>query len=120
VVLLLTLTLQVATGLISDDEIANVGPLSFGVTVRWVSWATAWHKDWGQSLVMTLVLLHLSALVWYHFKKKVSLVPAMLHGDKSLPHAVPASRDQFRHRLLAVLVLGLAALAVYGLLSLGG
>jgi hypothetical protein len=33
---------------------------------------------------------------------------------------VPASRDQFRHRLLAVLVLGLAALAVYGLLSLGG
>jgi len=118
VFLMLFLTLQVATGLISDDEIANVGPLSFGVPGRWVSWATAWHKDWGQSLVMTLVLLHLSALVWYRFKKKVSLVPAMLHGDKSLPEPVTASKDQAAQWLLAFVLLLLSALAVYFLVTL--
>jgi cytochrome b len=115
---MLVLTLQVATGLVSDDEIANVGPLSFLVSGRWVSWATSWHKDWGQSLVMALVILHLSALVWYRFKKKISLVPAMLHGDKSLPEPVTASKDQVAQRLLAFVLLILSALAVYFLVSI--
>jgi cytochrome b len=111
---------QVSTGLISDDEIANAGPLTSLVSGSWVSWASAWHKNWGKLIILLLVLTHLLALLWYRFKKHPPLVPAMLHGDKSLPHAVPSSRDQFRHRLGAVLLLGLSALAVYGLLSLGG
>jgi hypothetical protein len=67
---------------------------------------------------MTLVLLHLSALVWYRFKKKVSLVPAMLHGDKSLPEPVTASKDQAAQWLLAFVLLLLSALAVYFLVTL--
>jgi len=118
VFLMLVLTLQVATGLVSDDEIANVGPLSFLVSGRWVSWATSWHKDWGQSLVMALVMLHLSALAWYRFKKKISLVPAMLHGDKSLPELVKASKDHVAQRLLAFVLLILSALAVYFLVTM--
>jgi len=118
VFLMLVLTLQVATGLISDDEIANVGPLSFLVSGRWVSWATSWHKDWGQSLVMALVILHLSAVAWYHFRKKVSLVPAMLHGDKSLPEPVTPSEDHVAQRLLALVLLIMSASAVYFLVSL--
>jgi cytochrome b len=118
VFLMLVLTLQVATGLVSDDEIANVGPLSFLVSGRWVSWATSWHKDWGQSLVMALVILHLSAVAWYHFKKKIFLVPAMLHGDKSLPEPVTPSKDQVAQRLLALVLLILSALAVYFLVTM--
>jgi cytochrome b len=119
VAMLFFLGLQVSTGLISDDEIANAGPLTSLVSGSWVSWASAWHKNWGKLIILLLVLTHLLALLWHRFKKHPPLVPAMLHGDKSLPHAVPASRDQFRHRLGAVLLLGLSALAVYGLLSLG-
>jgi cytochrome b len=115
---MLVLTLQVATGLVSDDEIANVGPLSFWVAGRWVSWATSWHKDWGQSLVMSLVILHLLALVWYRFKKKVSLVPAMLHGDKSLPEPVTPSKDHVAQRLVAMVLLMLCALPVYFLVTI--
>lgn len=118
VFLMLVLTLQVATGLVSDDEIANVGPLSFWVAGRWVSWATSWHKDWGQSLVMSLVILHLLALVWYRFKKKVSLVPAMLHGDKSLPEPVTPSKDHVAQRLVAMVLLMLCALPVYFLVTI--
>jgi cytochrome b len=120
VAMLFFLGFQVSTGLISDDEIANAGPLSALVSSSWVSWASAWHKNWGKLIILLLVITHLLALLWYRFKKHPPLVPAMLHGDKTVDHPVPASRDQFRHRLLALLVLGLAALAVYGLLSLGG
>ena len=118
--MLFFLVFQVSTGLISDDEIANAGPLTALVSGSWVSWASAWHKSWGKLIILLLVITHLLALLWYRFKKHPPLVPAMLHGDKTVDHPVPASHDQFRHRLLAVFVLGLAALAVYGLLSLGG
>ena len=116
--LLLVLAFQVASGLISDDEIANTGPLSFLVPGRWVSWATTWHKDWGQSIIVLLVALHLGALAWYHFKKKRALVPAMVHGDKLLPEGVTPSRDQAFQRLLALGVLLLCALAVDLLVSI--
>lgn len=119
VTMLFFLLLQVSTGLISDDEIANAGPLTALVSGSWVSWASAWHKNWGKLIILLLVITHLLALLWHRFKKHPPLVPAMLHGDKILPAPVPLSQDQLRHRLGALLLLGLAALAVYGLLSLG-
>jgi hypothetical protein len=89
------------------------------VSGSWVSWATSWHKNWGKLIIIGLVLLHILALVWHAFKKHPPLLPAMLHGNKNLPEPAPASRDQWRHRLLAVLILGLSALAIVGLLSWG-
>ena len=117
--MLFFLLFQVSTGLISDDEIANAGPLTAFVSGSWVSWATAWHKNWGKLIILVLVVLHLLALLWHRFKKHPPLVPAMLHGDKILLQPVPASRDQWPHRLLALLVFGLSAVSVYGLLLWG-
>ena len=117
--MLFFLLFQVSTGLISDDEIANAGPLTSLVSGSWVSWASAWHKNWGKLIIILLVVLHLLALLWHRFKKHPPLVPAMLHGDKTLPQPVPVSRDQWPHRLVALLILGLSALSVYGLLLWG-
>lgn len=117
--MLFFLLFQVSTGLISDDEIANAGPLTALVSGSWVSWASAWHKNWGKLIIIGLVVLHLLALLWHRFKKHPPLVLAMLHGDKAFPEPVPASRDQWPHRLVALLLLGLSALSVYGLLLLG-
>jgi cytochrome b len=117
--MLFFLLFQVSTGLISDDEIANAGPLTALVSGSWVSWASAWHKNWGKLIILLLVLLHLAALLWHRFNKHPPLLPAMLHGDKSLPEPVPSSHDQLRHRLVALLLLGLMALSVYALLTLG-
>lgn len=120
VAMLFFLLLQVSTGLISDDEIANAGPLTTLVSGQWVSWATAWHKNWGKLIIVLLVLMHLAALMWHRFKKHPPLVPAMLSGDKHLTESVPPSEDRMRHRLMALVWVILVALGVAGLLSLGG
>lgn len=117
--MLLLLVFQVATGLVSDDEIANAGPLTALVSGSWVSWATSWHKFWGKWVVMLLVALHLLALIWYRYKKRQALVPAMLHGHKTLSVAVTETQDRMAQRLLALVLLTLSSLAVWGLVSWG-
>jgi len=118
--LLAVLGLQVATGLFSDDEIAAAGPLTTLVTGKTVSLATGWHKQWGQWLVIGLVVLHVAAIVYYRFAKRENLVTAMLTGDKTLEVALTASRDGVADRLKALLVLALAAGVVWWVVSLGG
>jgi cytochrome b len=117
--MLFILGFQVSTGLVSDDEIANAGPLTSLVSGSWVSWATSWHKLWGKWTILSLVALHLLALIWYRLKKHQSLVPAMLHGDKSLSVSVTETQDRTGHRLLALVLLALSSMAVWALLSLG-
>jgi cytochrome b len=116
---LLVLLLQVSTGLISDDEIANMGPLSPLVSAQWVSWATSWHKSWGKIVLILLICVHLLALTWYHWRKNRSLIPAMWHGDKTLPNAVTPSLDHGRSRGRAFLWLLVSATAVFVLVSWG-
>ena len=104
---LVVLSVQVATGLVSDDAIATTGPLSHLVSNAVVASATAFHTQWGKLMILSLVVLHLSAMVWYSFKGQ-PLVGAMVQGDKALPEPMPASRDDARSRLLAATFLGLA------------
>jgi cytochrome b len=117
--LLFFLSLQVGTGLFSDDEIANTGPLSSLISGSWVSLATNWHKHWGKLILMVLVLLHLLAIAWYSWRKRQALVAAMWHGNKVLPDAVPASSDQNRSRWVALALMVLAGALVGFVVSLG-
>ena len=111
--LLFFLALQVGTGLFSDDEIANAGPLSALVSGSWVSLATGWHKHFGKLILILLVITHLLAIAWYRWRKHQALVPAMWHGDKTLEQALPPSRDDLISRMLALLI-ALAAAALVG------
>ena len=101
------LAVQVGTGLVADDEIATVGPLNKLVTTSTGLLATSWHKSWGQWIILTLVVLHVVAIIIYQRRKKDLLRP-MLVGDRLLPSGTPASADGVRQRLLA-LVLALAS-----------
>jgi cytochrome b len=112
------LALQVATGLVSDDEIANAGPLTSLVPGAWVSLATHWHKQWGKLLLIALVLTHVAAIAWYRFKSH-ALLPAMLHGDKTLNVSLPTSRDDFASRIGALVLMLCCAAGVAWLVSLG-
>ncbi len=116
---LLVLLAQVGSGLFADDEIAFTGPLAALVSGDWVSQATRYHKDVGKLLLIALVALHLGAMVFYKLVKKQNLVGPMIGGDKSVSLSVPASADNLRTRLLALVVLALCAAAVYGIVSLG-
>jgi cytochrome b len=107
--LLALLIAQVATGLVADDEIANVGPLNRFVSGATASLATGWHHRWGQGLLLALLGLHVAAILWYRFGKGVDLIGPMVGGDKMLPAATPASRDDLGTRLLAIALVALCA-----------
>jgi cytochrome b len=98
------LAVQVATGLVADDEIASTGPLNRFITTANGLLATSWHKDIGKFIVLTLVALHIGAIAFYFFRKKVNLVRPMWTGDKTLPASTPASADAWPQRVLAVLL----------------
>lgn len=107
---------QVGSGLISDDEIATAGPLTALVPGRWVSLATWYHRDVGKWLLLVLVTLHILAVLYYLGVRKRNLITPMVNGDKLLPAATEASRDDARSRLLAAVLLLLCAGAVAVLL----
>ncbi len=108
------LVLQVATGLVADDEIATTGPLNRFVSNATAGLATGWHTEVGQWLLIALVLLHLGAIGWYWRRQRLNLVRPMVDGDKALPPGTPASADGPGQRLLAAaLAAGCAALAVW-------
>lgn len=118
--LLAVLILQVASGLVADDEIANTGPLVAYVSGALSSQATTWHKTFGQWLLFALVGLHLAAILFHRLARGRDLVGPMLHGDKWLDAPAPAAADGLPQRLLALaLAAGAAALAVW-VLGLGG
>lgn len=111
--MLAILIVQVATGLISDDEIANVGPLNRFVDSATGVSATAWHKGWGADIIVALIALHVAAILFYVLHKKLNLIGPMISGDKLLPPGTPASRDDLASRGLAAVFAALSATAVY-------
>jgi cytochrome b len=106
--LLLLLIVQVATGLVADDEIATTGPLNRFVASATALKATGWHKAFGQYLIITLIVLHIAAVLFYRFKKQRNLIAPMWHGDKALAPGTPASADGAKQRALAAVLIALA------------
>ena len=117
--LLLILMAQVGTGLISDDEITNQGPLARFVSGARVSLATWWHKDIGQYAIFALVALHIVAILFYLYKKNENLIRPMINGDKEMAQAVESAKDTAGSRIAALVVLALCAGFVYWVQSLG-
>lgn len=110
--MLIFLLLQVATGLISDDEIASAGPLSHLVSSAWVSQATWYHQAIGKTVLIVLVSLHVAAILYYLWRKRENLIAPMLKGDKPVATPAPSSRDDGRSRWLALTVMLACAAAV--------
>ncbi|MCC7285221.1 MAG: cytochrome b/b6 domain-containing protein [Burkholderiaceae bacterium] len=118
--MLLLLLLQVATGLVADDEIANVGPLNRYVSSGVALVATAWHKGPGKVLIVLLVVLHIGAIAFYAWRRGNNLVRPMLDGDKRLPAPAPASVDDRLARVRALAIVAVCAALVAAVVNLGG
>ena len=114
------LAVQVATGLVADDEIASTGPLNRFVTTANGLLATSWHKDVGKFIVLALVVTHLAAIAFYYYRKHTNLVRPMLSGDKTLPLSTPASLDGWPQRGLALALGAVCAAVAVGVARLGG
>jgi len=121
VVMLGVLGAQVATGLISDDQIAFTGPLNRFVSNDQGLAASAWHTGPGQWLLVGLIALHVAAIAFYVVVRRQRLVRAMIAGDKELPAGISleaegvivATRDTAASRALALAVFVLCAGLVY-------
>jgi cytochrome b len=109
--LLAILLAQVTSGLVSDDEISNAGPLTRFVSTATVNLATNYHKNIGKWIILALVVLHLAAIGFYLWRKH-NLIKPMINGDKQLAITVQASRDDVWSRLIALGIFGVCSVFV--------
>lgn len=114
------LLVQIASGLISDDEIGATGPLALLVSNKAVQIATFYHKDIGKLILIGLIVLHIGTIFFYLLKKKENLIHSMIQGDKRLPINARNSRDNVRTRALAfATLLSCAAFVIWLVKSAG-
>ncbi|WP_353134571.1 cytochrome b/b6 domain-containing protein [Limnohabitans sp.] len=116
--MLVVLSLQVFSGLMSDDEISNAGPWASLVSSTWVSFATNFHTEIGKVILISILVLHLVSVLYYKYFKHEDLLTPMVNGDKHLPSDTPGSRDSTTSRLFALGVWLGCAYAVYKLVNL--
>lgn len=117
--MLATLAMQTGSGLMSDDEIAFFGPLVSQVSGDTVALATWWHTEWGQYLVLGIVVVHLLAIAYYAGVRRQTIVRPMLSGDQVVARDanVTPARDDLGLRLLGAVVLAFCAAGTWGLVS---
>ncbi len=115
--ILSVLLLQVLSGFMTDDEIANTGPWVALVPSEWVSLASEYHSDVGKVLLILLIALHVGTVLYYKRIKNDDLISPMLTGDKVLTEQVRDSRDTLTSRLFAVSILVGCAYLVYRLVT---
>lgn len=118
--LLCALLFQAISGLFSNDDIASEGPWVVKVSKELSDQITRLHKI-NEKVIITLVLLHLAALIYYHAVKKERLIRAMITGDKTVSSAIAgeqSAEDNSALRLKGLAILVAAATAVFCLISL--
>ncbi len=108
--MLAALAAQVVTGLFSNDDVAEEGPLAHHVAKNVSNAITGLHGTIF-NVILALVALHVIAIVAYAVVKRHDLVRAMVTGRKRLPATM--TQPRFRSPLLALLVLALSAAAVW-------
>ncbi len=120
--MLLVLLAQVFSGFLSDDEVSVSGPWTAWAPGAWVELASEYHTDIGKAVLITLVMLHLGAVLFHKYIKGDDLITPMVSGDKVLPDELartsPTSADTWVTRTKALLVLALCAYAVYRVVNL--
>ena len=82
IAMLIAIATQAITGLfIASDEFFEYGPLAGYVSEAMVSRLTWWHH-FNADLILVLVVLHVSAILFYLVWKKENLVKPMITGWK--------------------------------------
>jgi len=110
------LLFQALTGLFSNDDIYNSGPLYGYVSDGQSDRLTSLHKqnfDW----LLALIGLHLVAVAWYQWLRKVDLVRPMFTGRKPASMVPPAEEISGQRLWLAAVLVALAAAALWRIVA---
>jgi len=107
VVLLLTILIQALTGLFTNDEIINVGPLYAYISDELSLKLTSLHRHlfyW----ILGAVVLHIIAVLVHVFFKRDNILKAMFTGKKSATGIEEKSISSSRIWLAVIIVIVLA------------
>jgi len=110
--------MQASSGLFSNDDISNEGPLVKFISKELSDRITWFHTEISANLIYFLVGLHVAAILYYYLRKKQNLVKPMLNGDKLVNEDAPSANDSWPMRLLAAAILAACSAAVYYLVHL--
>lgn len=105
-----SLLVQGATGLFANDDVMMEGPLAKHVSDRTSEIATAIH-DVNAAVLLSLVAIHIAAVLFYLLAKKENLIAPMITGRKQSATADEPAR--YGNLWLAALLLGCSAATVY-------
>ncbi len=114
VAMLSSLLLQASTGLFANDDVMLEGPLVKHVSGTVSSIATGIHEV-NAFVLLTLVSIHIAAVLFYLFGKNETLIVPMITGRKPGAGAMPA---RYGSATLAAILVGCCAAAVYFLIRI--
>ncbi|RLA33637.1 MAG: cytochrome B [Gammaproteobacteria bacterium] len=117
--MLLSLTLQAITGLFADDEIFTTGPLAHLVSGSTISLLTSIH-DINAWIVISLVTVHVAAVLFHLVVRRENLMSPMITGRKSWPEDMPRPMLRFTPAWGAALLFLFTLGTVFATLSLLG
>lgn len=119
--LLFVLSVQVFTGLFVDDEVSFKGPLEKYVSGSVASFFSEIHEG-NQVVILTLIAIHIAAIIFYKKFKGEDLIKPMIGGDKEIDPSeeaeyLPADlgrapKDGVLQRGFALLLLSVIAVVV--------
>ena len=112
VAMLLLLCAQALTGLFSNDEILNTGPLYGYLSDAQSDRLSGLHKA-NFNLLIAFAAMHVAAIAWHRWRKRVDLVRPMWSGRKPAAQ-VPRGEEIEGHRLwLAAALVILSAVVLW-------
>ena len=107
--MLAALLVQVGTGLFANDDIATQGPLYGWVSKATSDWLTGIHL-FNKGVILFLIVLHLSAVLFYLLIKHDNLIIPMVTGLRPWSEDAPSSIYKIWR---AVLTAALSIMVVY-------
>jgi cytochrome b len=107
--MLATLFIQAGTGLFANDDIATQGPLYGWVSKATSDWLTGIHI-FNKGVILFLIVLHLSAVLFYLLIKHDNLIVSMITGLQPWNEDAPSSVYNIWQ---AVLIAAFSIMVVY-------
>ncbi len=109
--MLVSLLVQAVTGLFANDDVMMEGPLAKHVSGDASAMFTAIH-DINAGILVTLISLHILAVLFYLFRRKQNLIGPMFTGRKPI-ELMDARPPKTGNPWLAVLLLAASSWLVY-------
>jgi cytochrome b len=115
--MLISILVQAISGLFADDEIMTTGPLWKFVSNDTASVFNLIHET-NAVVLLTLICIHLAAILFYLLRKKENLIKPMFTGRKMLSDPPSAGLRPFQGTLWALVILVICSIATWIVVTL--